>query len=266
MAEAPMDIKVGVTTIKEMRTCLYDQYNEVGRGAKSILFRELDSLRQSQCEDTDSYVAKFRVLYLCLSNMGKGLDDWILVYMVFSGLGDEYTSWATTVQNASRKDVEPPEFSTITAQLLDKSRILAKSSAGTDTTMALIRKKFSKQKFGSTMSSNTGPSTKRSSSRSETNRKKPDTTRQQPSVLTVIDPIIWLKIAGFCTRKKQRSSWLARNPAESAEKPINLLTMETLPSNLVETIASLPTKLRVLLLAEQSTFQPDTLVSPASGI
>ncbi len=100
------------------------------------------------------------------------MDNWIWVYMLFSGLGDEHTSWATTVQNLSRKDVEPFEFSTITTQLLHKSRILAKSSAGTDTKNTLIGKQFGKRKFSSTISSNPGLSTKRSSPCSKTNTRK----------------------------------------------------------------------------------------------
>lgn len=59
MADGPMDVAVGATTIKEMWTRLYDQYHEVGWRAESILFRELVSLRQSECEDTNNYVAKF---------------------------------------------------------------------------------------------------------------------------------------------------------------------------------------------------------------
>ncbi len=52
--------------------------------------------------------------------------------MLISGLGDKHTSEAIIVRNVSRKKVEPPEFSKIIAQLLDESRILAKSSAGID--------------------------------------------------------------------------------------------------------------------------------------
>ena len=75
MANGPMDVEVGATTMKEMWTRLYDQYYEVGWGAESILFPELVSPKQSECEDTNSYVAKFRSLYLRLSNMGRKLDN-----------------------------------------------------------------------------------------------------------------------------------------------------------------------------------------------
>lgn len=71
MADGPMDVAIGAITIKEMWTRLYDQYHEVGWGARSILFRELVSLRQSKCENTNSYVAKFWTFYLRLLNMGK---------------------------------------------------------------------------------------------------------------------------------------------------------------------------------------------------
>ena len=64
--------------------------------------------------------------------------------MLFNSLGDGHTGWATTVQKAFRKEAEPPEFNTITAQLLNESQILPKSSAGTDTTIGLIGKQFSK--------------------------------------------------------------------------------------------------------------------------
>ena len=64
--------------------------------------------------------------------------------MLFNGLGDEHTGWATTVQNAFRKETELPEFSNITAQFLNESQILPKSSPGTDTTISLIGKQFSK--------------------------------------------------------------------------------------------------------------------------
>ena len=144
MANGPRDVAVGENTIKEMWTGLYDQYHGVRWGAESIIFRELVSLRQSECEDTDSYIAKFRAFYLRLTNIEKKLGNWILVYMLFNGLGDEHTGWATTVQNVFRKETEPPEFSIITAQPLNESQILPKSSAGTDTTIGLIGKQFSK--------------------------------------------------------------------------------------------------------------------------
>ncbi len=70
---------------------------------------------------------------------------------------------------------------------------------------------------------------------------RPDTTKQQPSVLTAIDPIMQLKIAGFYTRKKAKTSWLARNQVESAEQPINLPTIGTLHSDLVASVAFSPT-------------------------
>ena len=75
IADGPMDVAVGATTIKEMWTQLYYQYHEVGWGAESILLRELVNLQQSECDNTDSYVAKFRALYLHLSNMGRKFDN-----------------------------------------------------------------------------------------------------------------------------------------------------------------------------------------------
>lgn len=106
---------------KKLWTRLYNQYHEVGWRAKWIFSWELICLKQSECEDTDSYVAKFRVLYLRFSNMAQKLDNRTLVYMLFSSLGDEHASWATTVWNDSRKDAEPPQFDIITALFLDKA-------------------------------------------------------------------------------------------------------------------------------------------------
>ncbi len=266
MADGPMDVEVGATTIKEMWTRLYDQYHEVGWGAESILFRELVSLKQSECEDSDSYVPKFRSLYLRLSNMGRKLDNWILVYMLFSGLRNEHTSSATTVQNASRKDAEPPEFSTITAQLLDESRIFAKSSAGTDTTIALIGKQFGKRKFSSIISSNPGPSTKRSSPRSKTNSRKAGYNKATAKCTHCNRSYLAIEDDWFLHPKQEKASWLARNQVESAEQPINLLTIRTLLSDLVESVASPPTEPMILPPAELSTFLRDILVLPGSPI
>lgn len=116
------------------------------------------------------------------------------------------------------------------------------------------------------MSSNAGPSTKRSSPRSEANSKKAGynkatakCTPRNRSYHTVED--CW-----FGHPKKAKAIWLACNPSESIEQPINLLTMGTLSSNLEETTVSLPTKPKILVPAEQSSFLPDTLVSPASRI
>lgn len=120
----------------------------------------------------DSYVAKFRTPYFCLLNMRRKLDSWVLVYIFFSGLGDNHISRATTAWNASSKNAKPSKFSTITAQLLNESRILAKSSAGTDPTIALFGNQSGKQKVNSTISSNAGPSIKWPSLHSKTNLKK----------------------------------------------------------------------------------------------
>lgn len=170
--------------------------------------------------------------------MGRKLDNWIVVYMLFSGLGDKHTSWATTVRNASQKDAEPPEFSTITAQLLDESWILAKSSAGTDTTIALIGKQFGKQKFSSTISSNLGPSTKRSSFCIETNPKKSGYNKATAKCTPCHRSYHAVEDCWFLHLEKARASWLARNQVESIKQPINLLTIGTLPVDLEESIPS----------------------------
>ena len=92
--------------------------------------------------------------------MGRKLDSWILIYMLWSGSGDKHTIWAITIQDTSWKKAEPPKFDASTAQLLDRSRILTKSSAGTGITIALFRKQSSEYKFSNTISTNTSPSTK----------------------------------------------------------------------------------------------------------
>ena len=265
MADGPMDVAVGATTIKEMWTRLYDQYHEVGWGAESILFSELVSLRQSECEHTDSYVAEFRALYLCLSNMGRKLDNWILVYILFSGLGDEHTSWATTVRNTSRKDAEPPQFTTITAQLLDESRILAKSSAGTNTTTALFGKQSGKQKFSSTISSNAGPSTKRLSHHSETNSKKAGYNKSTAKCTHCNRSYHAVEDCWFLHPEKAKASWLARDQTDGTEQPINLLTIGTVSSDSLEISTSIPFDPLTLPFPEQPNPLPDT-ASPISLI
>ena len=161
--------------------------------------------------------------------------------MLFSGLGNEHTSSATTVRKASRKNGEPPEFSTITTQLLDESRIFAKSSAGTDTTIALIGKQFGKRRFSSTISSNPGPSTKRSSPRSKTNSRKAGYNKASTKYTHSNRSYHAVEDGWFLHSEKEKASWLARNQVESVEQPINLLTIRTLLSDLVESVASPPT-------------------------
>lgn len=102
-------------------------------------------MRQPKYENTNSYVTKFQAFYLRLSNIGRKLNNWILVYMLFIGLGDKHIRWATTVQNAFQKDVNPSELNKITAELLDKSQILSQSLGRTNTTIALFGKQSSKQ-------------------------------------------------------------------------------------------------------------------------
>ncbi len=161
--------------------------------------------------------------------------------MLFSDLINEHTSWAITVWNTSWKNVKPLVFSNITEQLLDKSWIVAKSSAGTDTTIALIGKQFGKQKFSSTISSNPGLSTRQSSPWSKTNCRKTGYNKATVKCTHCNRSYHAVEDCGFLHSEKTKASWLARNQVESAEQPINLLTIGTLPSNLVESVASPPT-------------------------
>lgn len=107
--------------------------------------------------------------------------------MFFISLGDKHIGWATIIQNGSWKDAEPLKFSTIIAQQLDKSRILAKSSARTDITLALIGKQFDKQNFSCKISSNLGQSKSNQVSAAKPNLKKADTMKQQPSIYIAIN-------------------------------------------------------------------------------
>ena len=266
MADGLIDVAVGVTIIKQIWRRLYDQYHKVRWKAKSILFQELFSLRQSECEDTDSNIPKFQAFYLHLSNMGRKQGYWILIYILFSGLSDEQMSWASTVQNSSRKDVEPLKFSTITPQLLDKSRIWAKSSAGTYATIALIGKQFGKRKSNSTISITKGCSTKRLSFCSKRNFRKAGYNKATVKCSPLNRSYHSVEDCWFLHLDKARVSWLAHNQAESAEQLINLLTIGTLPSYLAKSTPSLPTQPIVLPPAEQSTFLSDTLVSQSSEI
>lgn len=51
---------------------------------------------------------------------------WWFVYLFFSGLDNEYTAWVITFCNTLQKDVNPPFFSVIIAQLLDESSLINK--------------------------------------------------------------------------------------------------------------------------------------------
>lgn len=75
MADGLIDVAVNRTIIKQIGIHLYDQYHVFGCGVGSILLRELISLKQLKCENTDSYFAKFQVFYLRLSNICKKLDN-----------------------------------------------------------------------------------------------------------------------------------------------------------------------------------------------
>lgn len=63
----------------------------------------------------------------CLANMGQVCRNWVLVYLLTSGFGDEHSSWATSFRNASRKGPDPPFFDLVTSQLLDESWLINKS-------------------------------------------------------------------------------------------------------------------------------------------
>ena len=75
------------------------------------------------CEITSDYIGKFRSFSQRLSNMGRVCKNWWLVYLLFSGLGDEHLTWATSFHNASCQEPDPPFLNVVTAQLLDLGQV-----------------------------------------------------------------------------------------------------------------------------------------------
>ena len=125
MSDAAMDLAGGAETVKELWSRLYSQYHEKRWGAKSILFEKLVKLCHSDCESTTDYIGKFGSLSQRLSNMERACENWWLVYLLFSGLGDEHSTLATFFRNPSRKEPDPSLLNFVTAPLLDESRLIS---------------------------------------------------------------------------------------------------------------------------------------------
>ena len=107
----------------ELMTKLRNQYADKGWGAESIAYRNLHKIMYEECEDMTDYVGKLRAAHVCLSSMGFTIDPKCLVYILMMGLPKEFDAWATAVWNASRTTREPPQFDSLTAQLLDESAL-----------------------------------------------------------------------------------------------------------------------------------------------
>lgn len=101
MSDVVMDLASGADIVKELWFRLYSQYHEKGWNAELILFEKLVQLRHSNYENTGDYIGKFQSLSQRLLNMGRVCENLWLVYLFFSGLGDEHSTWATMFRNAS---------------------------------------------------------------------------------------------------------------------------------------------------------------------
>ncbi len=148
--DTAMDFAGGAETIKELWSRLYAQYHEKVLGAESILFEKLVQLRHSDCESTGDYIGKFCSLSQPLSNVGLAFENWWLVYLLFSGLGDEHSTWTTSFRNASCKEPDQPLLNVITTQLLDKSRPISKPGTS-QSGMALFGSISKKRRFNSSV-------------------------------------------------------------------------------------------------------------------
>ena len=82
--------------------------------------------------------------------MGRVCENWWLVYLLFSGLGDEHSTWATSFRNASHKEPDPPFLNIVTAQLLDESRLISKPGTS-QSGMALFGSTSKKRRFNSSL-------------------------------------------------------------------------------------------------------------------
>lgn len=89
MGDAAMDLATSAETVKELWLRLLTQYHEKGWGAESILFQKLVYLRHSDCENTRDYIGKLRGISQRLANIGQVCPNWVLVYLLISGLGDD---------------------------------------------------------------------------------------------------------------------------------------------------------------------------------
>lgn len=80
--------------------------------------------------------------------MGRVCENWWLVYLLFSGLGDERGTWAISFRHASCKEPDPPLLNDVTAQLLDRPCLTSKPGT-TQSSMALFGSTLKKSRFNS---------------------------------------------------------------------------------------------------------------------
>lgn len=148
IGDTTMDLAGGADTVKELWSRLHSQYHEKGWGAKSILFKKLVHLRYADCKGTGDYIGKFHALSQRLANIRRIYKNWWLVYLLFSGFGNEHSTWATLFCNASQKEADPPLLNIVTLQLLDKSRLITKPR-NTQSNIALFGLVSKKRRFNS---------------------------------------------------------------------------------------------------------------------
>lgn len=101
-------------------------------------------------EGIGDYIGKFCGLSQRLANMGRICENWWLLYLLFSGLGDEHSTWATLFCNASRKEADAPLLNIVTSLLLDKFQLISKP--GNIQSMALFGSTSRKHRFNSSFS------------------------------------------------------------------------------------------------------------------
>ena len=90
IVDAAMNLDTDADTVKELWSRFLTQYHEKGWRAESIFFQKLVHLRHSDYENTGDYISKLCGMSQHLANMGRVWPNWVLVYLLISGLGDEH--------------------------------------------------------------------------------------------------------------------------------------------------------------------------------
>lgn len=121
-----MNLAGSTDIVKKLWFRLHSQYHEKGWRAKSILSEKLVHLRYVNCEKTGNYIGKFHGLSQQLANMRHICENRWLEYLLFSGLRDEHSTWASLFCNALQKEADSSLFNIVTSQLMDKSRLIIK--------------------------------------------------------------------------------------------------------------------------------------------
>lgn len=124
LSDGFLSFTVGAKTVYGLMKALKDECGDNGWGTESILFTKLCQVKYDPEQGTAAYIRDFRSIVQELQNTGRKLDNWIMVYLFFAGLGEEHASWATTVRQNSRGNADPPQLNTLTGQLKDEGRVL----------------------------------------------------------------------------------------------------------------------------------------------